>query len=359
MIETRRIDAIDAWRAIAILSVMAFHYLVRFAPPMSVEDIYGFRHSYPLQLEFGRFGVQVFFIISGMVITMTMLRSRDTLDFAFKRFSRLYPAYLVCMTFTFLFVTFFGPISFRVSPLDYIANLTMLAHRFGANPVDGAYWSLAIEIEFYFYIALAWLALKQSFWIGAIALGLIGIPASIISPKVADAIVLAQFMPFFLAGMAAWFALREKRMSEARWLTLAAIVTYVAHWKSFTLLDRASLFAAIALFLTCALAIATIAFNISHPILAYIGRRSYSLYLIHQCVGVSIIQHLTPWTHELIAIGVACAVSFGLAEASYRVAEQRFGNFLRACLERAAPRIGDWRGASRRRGRISSHSSSR
>jgi peptidoglycan/LPS O-acetylase OafA/YrhL len=343
LLERDRIDALDAWRAISIISVMAFHYLVCFAPPLfdtaTYGDIYGFRRSYPFQLEFGKFGVLVFFVISGMVITMTLLRSRDALDFAFKRFSRLYPAYLACMTFTFVFVAFFGLQGWRVSLLDYVGNLTMLAYRMRMKMVDPAYWSLAIEIEFYFYIALAWLALKRSFWIGVIILGLIGIPASIFNEKAADAIFLAQYMPFFLGGMAAWFALRENRMREASWLALAAIIIYAFRWKSITLLNNPSLFAAIGLFLCCALLIASVAFNVSHPILAYIGRRSYSLYLIHQNVGLSIIHQLTSRTHELIAIAAACAASFALAEVSYRLMEQRCGNFLRTHWKKLRPRL--------------------
>lgn len=318
----KRIQAIDSWRAVAILAVMAFHYLVRFAPPLQAQDAYGFDYLYPQLLELGRYGVQVFFVISGMVITMTLLRSRNALDFAFRRFARLYPAFLVCMTFSFAFVALFGPAYFRVGATDYLGNLTLLADRFGFNFVDGAYWSLAVEVEFYAYAAVAWLLLRDRFWLGLIGLGLLGAVAARVDRHNADLILLARHMPYFLAGIAAWFVLKERRQVAGAWLAVSAAALYVAQVDTLALLGSPSLLCAATVATAVAMLVGSVAFDLGNPVLAWIGRISYPLYLIHQNVGVSIIQHLKAFAPDWIAAGAAVAASVLLAWACHRWVEQ-------------------------------------
>src|ERR1700731_2109574 len=95
-----RNNTIDAFRGIAILGVLLFHYLVRWAPPWYGINLYGYRRVYPDALVLGALGVYLFFVISGLVITMTVLRSGSALEFVVRRFARLYPAFLVgiCLT---------------------------------------------------------------------------------------------------------------------------------------------------------------------------------------------------------------------------------------------------------------------
>ncbi|HKR89418.1 MAG TPA: acyltransferase [Phenylobacterium sp.] len=325
-----RIDAIDTWRGVAILSVMAFHYLVRFAPPLQPTNVYGFDHAYSPLFELGSYGVQVFFVISGMVITMTLLRSRDALEFAFNRFARLYPAFLVCMSLTAAFVSLAGPGVFKVSLADYLGNLTMLGEPLGFRFVDGAYWSLVVEITFYAYVAAAWLLLKQRFWLGLIALGVIGAPAERINPHVADLLLIARYMPYFLAGMSAWFILKEKRRAAGAWLGLAALALYGFHAGTLTLAGKPSaLCAAVVLGAICLL-IASVAADAGVPLLAWIGRLSYSLYLIHQRVGVTVIEHAKAWGPDWLAIALAAGLCLGLAWASYTFVEKPAASALRA-----------------------------
>jgi len=344
-----RIAAIDSWRALAILSVMAFHYLVRFAPPQQGEDLYGFAYVYPAALELGRYGVEVFFVISGMVITMTLLRSRNVIDFGFRRFARLYPAFVVCMTFTFIFVALAGPPTLRVSGADYLGNLTMLADRLGLNFVDGAYWSLAVEVEFYAFVAAAWLVLKQRFWIGMIALGVLGAAYRRFDPHNADMLLLARYMPYFLAGMSAWFILKERRHRAGAMLGLAAAALFVRHAPTLLLLGRPSIVAATAVLAAVGMLIASVVFQLSHPLLAWIGRISYPLYLIHENVGVTIIRQAKAWAApDWIAIGLAVAVSVLLAWACHEWVERPSAERLRAFWKRRGASAGRIRAAPAR-----------
>ena len=72
--EARRLHSLDALRGLAALGVVAYHYLDQPA-------------------YYGLLGVELFFIISGFVILMTLERVPSLLQFAIGRAARLYPAY--------------------------------------------------------------------------------------------------------------------------------------------------------------------------------------------------------------------------------------------------------------------------
>jgi peptidoglycan/LPS O-acetylase OafA/YrhL len=92
------------------------------------------------------------------------------------RVRRLYPAYWVACTLCFVAVRLFRPAFgavgsssiFDVSLRDYCYNLTMLQTFFGVRDVDGAYWTLAVEITFYFLVSL-WLVQAPRAGAGGVA----------------------------------------------------------------------------------------------------------------------------------------------------------------------------------------------
>src|SRR5258708_28703021 len=87
--ESGRFEEIDVLRGIAALVVVVFHYsghCVRY---------FG---DFPFYFTYGRHGVDLFFIVSGFVIYFTLEKSRNWRDFAFSRFSRLYPVYWGALT---------------------------------------------------------------------------------------------------------------------------------------------------------------------------------------------------------------------------------------------------------------------
>ena len=89
-----RVVELDALRGIAAVAVVAYHYTTRYA-----EQI-GHAGGLPLSIAFGNYGVQLFFLISGFVIFMTLERTRSAMDFVVSRFSRLFPAYWAAMAIT-------------------------------------------------------------------------------------------------------------------------------------------------------------------------------------------------------------------------------------------------------------------
>ncbi|MCU0650139.1 MAG: hypothetical protein MUF00_19285, partial [Gemmatimonadaceae bacterium] len=75
--------------------------------------------------KYGYLGVELFFMISGFVILMTAANG-SVRDFVISRAVRLYPAFWVCCTATFLVTMFIGEPRYSASLEQYIVNMTML-----------------------------------------------------------------------------------------------------------------------------------------------------------------------------------------------------------------------------------------
>lgn len=148
-----RIDKLDALRGVAALVVVAQHAMeqvIRYggagATLQGVLDVL-FRTG----MNFGRFGVAMFFLISGFVIPFSFRSARPLTGFAVSRFFRLYPAYWVSLAFALVIIA----ITARPMPsgVDIAANITMFQKFVGQEDIVGAYWTLAIELIFYFCCA--------------------------------------------------------------------------------------------------------------------------------------------------------------------------------------------------------------
>ena len=140
----QRYSELDAIRGIAALMVVIFHYSIRYG------ELYGYAVAPAFGFEWGRYGVQLFFIVSGFVIFLTLDKKPHTADFIISRFSRLYPAYWVAVVITFSFVYFFPLPGREVDIKTAIINLTMVQQWVGVANVDGVYWTLSLELSFYF-----------------------------------------------------------------------------------------------------------------------------------------------------------------------------------------------------------------
>ena len=324
--QVQRNDTIDGFRALSILAVMGFHYTTRWTPPQSAVDLYGYGRAWPAGLELGRFGVEVFFVISGFVIAMTVSRCGSAAEFGWRRFARLYPAYVACAAVTFAAMWAAGPAVFKVSWLDALANLTMAAPHLGRAFVDGAYWSLLVEVKFYAAVAVCFALLGQRFWIGMAGFALVGAAASLARPDGAATWLIAPYMPLFLLGMAGWLWTAPRRGRAALACVVVAAVTYGA--TSGYLVDVVASpalrpWAHVAILAPSLLMLGLLTLKpLNLGPLGYLGRCSYSLYLLHQKIGVTIIGLLTPFMADGAAIVVAVLVCGLGAAAMYEGVEK-------------------------------------
>jgi peptidoglycan/LPS O-acetylase OafA/YrhL len=115
------------------------------------------------QISWGGLAVDAFFILSGYLITFSWLRSRGIVDFLRKRVLRIYPAFIVAVTFGILAVV---PLSsdraLSIDVWEWLTSTLRLkgytpAGAFAGNPVhdemNGSLWS--ISYEFWCYVGVA------------------------------------------------------------------------------------------------------------------------------------------------------------------------------------------------------------
>lgn len=144
-----RMPALDGLRGIAILLVLAHGFDV-------IQTTHGFGHAVDLALDLGWIGVQLFFVLSGFLITGILLDTRTHSGyykkFLVRRVLRIFPLY-----YATLFVAYFiAPHVVYVPPghgdhqiwlWTYLENF---AAPFGrGEPVFPHFWSLAVEEQFY------------------------------------------------------------------------------------------------------------------------------------------------------------------------------------------------------------------
>lgn len=145
----KRLAFIDTLRGIAVLSVLFQHVLEVIVQKHPTGAYYwGFHDLIGYYMNFGRFGVVLFFFVSGFVIPFSFPDSATPArDFAISRFFRLYPAYWASMV---IGLTAMAVLESQVYPMQQIiANVTMLQTFVNIPNLWVFYWTLAIELLFY------------------------------------------------------------------------------------------------------------------------------------------------------------------------------------------------------------------
>lgn len=143
----------------AILPVLFFHFFSRWTPPLNPVSLYPYQGAYNY-FAYGKLGVQFFFIISGFVIFFTLDNTDTFTAFWKKRFIRLFPSLLFASLITFLVLKIFNhqPLfQGATSIANFLPSLTFIppdmlnriTPKFNFAYINGSYWSLWPEIQFY------------------------------------------------------------------------------------------------------------------------------------------------------------------------------------------------------------------
>ena len=307
-----RLGSLDALRGLAALGVVLFHYLPYY------DKLFGHEFDIPQLLTdtllFGRYGVHLFFILSGFVIFMTLERTRNATWFGLARAVRLLPALWTGIILTFVSVHILGPESRAVSFETALLNATLLHEYFGAEHVDGAYWSLVVEVTFYSWMALLfytlrdWSKLRLAFWVWMLAsyAGVIWwkqIPEGV--EFLVKDLMFVKYAPLFIGGMLIYRIYRYGRpiMADAALLALGVSHGLFAYKMPYSLF-------VLGCFTVFALAVAGRLNWLANRPLLWLGSLSYSLYLVHQNIGYGVISWsysagLPGWLGVSLALGTA------------------------------------------------------
>lgn len=164
---SRHIVFIDYLRGIAIISVFLYHCLFvaygvfglpwqwlhrGFFAPASFIAL--------LPVHFGFLGVPMFFVISGFCVHLSFKQQgQEWLSFFVRRFFRIYPAYLLLLILFLLFYARdFSEFWFQ---FKYHALLIFNFNQGTEFTVNGALWSVAVEVQLYLiFPLLLWLVEK-------------------------------------------------------------------------------------------------------------------------------------------------------------------------------------------------------
>lgn len=159
-----RVDVWDGWRGMAISMLLIGHFA-------------NIRNT-----SFDRMGVDLFFVLSGMLMSRILFEQRMALkNFYVRRFSRIYPALFVYVVFWYSVATMTGwEFQFR----EVAANLTFIRTYYPADPhiwnihvPMGHLWSLNVEEHAYVLMSLATLVMSRKIHIALLlaALGCLSI----------------------------------------------------------------------------------------------------------------------------------------------------------------------------------------
>jgi peptidoglycan/LPS O-acetylase OafA/YrhL len=165
---------IDVLRGFAALTVLVYHTIAH----MNWTD-------FPIQgpllwFRIGWMGVDLFFVISGLVISLSafsMLEKSSAfyLEFAAHRLSRIVPLYYATCLFFLMFIS--PEILFQSGALKNIGAHLLFIHNMNESyqgAIDGSNWSLGVEMQFYVFIMLCAPLLRKMPWWG-IAVGCVSI----------------------------------------------------------------------------------------------------------------------------------------------------------------------------------------
>lgn len=258
----------------------------------------------------GNIGVPIFFVISGYVILETAWR-KDAFDFLIARFIRLFPGLLICMTL----VLVIGPIFVRpyATPLkSYLNSIFLTFTLTHTEPLATQLWTLVVEVQFYGAIFFLLLILKRGFrsvpllvfLLTAWQLLLIYIPN-----RFTHHLTLGS--PDFLFGLGISINLLLKSHKKSYMLMTSLLAFYFL----IRALDNyKSNITVYFFFLGTVIAIALSSFikfaGLPAKVCELLGLSSYLIYLLHEQLGMALLnelrKHFTRNIYILVVSDIAC-----------------------------------------------------
>lgn len=160
-------------------------------------------------LNLGKYGVELFFMISGFVIASSLVRHGSILSFSIDRVARIYPTFaamhlLVFLTGPFVHYKLLSDISLHEWLTMFWANALLLPGVFDFPIAQTVAWSLSYEVLFYALAAATYACLKRQSTGVAIGLAMVG------------GVLFVSAHPralYFLPGIAAYFAFNQKKFT--------------------------------------------------------------------------------------------------------------------------------------------------
>ena len=356
-----RLAALEGLRGYAAMLVFFTHaFGMLFAKlyyPLDLANAYLFDTADPLRnaltfLYRSNHGVDLFFVLSGLLMAdIAVRRWPGAGRFLARRALRIYPPYLASTVIVAVVV--FYTMQRAVGLHEGAANVALLQGIFplGIRAINGVTWSLTFEAGFYIavpFLALAWSrrdALAAHDWFAVLA-AFVAIVATCALIPGENAMFLAYFA-LFAPGIAAGMLDDESRVRFARRVPTALVVLA---WASFAIGVKTGVVANTQPVYYAASAIAcgllvlkacdpdgALAKLFQLPVMRWLGRYSYSIFLIHDIVVHLWAGAVTSWigtdarfAFTVVFLGGALAFSLAAARLLYALTERWYFSARRA-----------------------------
>lgn len=334
----------DLLRLMAALTVMLYHYGA--SGPATGRSSPDFTDSLGIFSKYGYLGVDLFFIISGLVVFMSSW-GRTPSQFLISRVSRLYPAYWMCLTITALILAAGWAQGRDVSFGQYLVNLTMFQPAADVPHVEAVYWTLWTEWRFYlllFLFAFIGITARRAAWFmwGWLAASVAVTALPVPGEATLELVVQSVYAHYFIAGMALYLVHRRGWNRH-----LAALVLLCWGLGVFKGIEHSRVLAenlsatlnpvVVGAIVTAIFAVMTLVASgylsqLARPWFVTLGALTYPLYLIHESAGYALLNWLTPavnrWGVLIGVIGLMCLVAWLISTQ----VERRLGPALRRGL---------------------------
>ena len=308
-------------RGLAALWVFAYH----FRP--SRDGIW-------LLASVGDLGVPAFFVVSGYCILAAAQRTDSAFTFLKRRLKRIYPTFWASLAVVMAVPLINGsvPLWYSYTWKDWLLIVSLGRVFFGHGQplyttfvnVNAVYWSLAIEVQFYFvmFAALLWRRYFNRILIGITVAGF----AALFVPALRSSGLFLAYWPAFAAGMGLKLLLDRPVPRFWKAGLAAGLVAASAVIVAYIVMPLPTIYPILfAAALTLVLWMASPIDRYFRP-LAGLGTFSYSVYLLHsvlcQLPTAILQQHMNPYT--VLAKGIVMAITLALCYGFYLIAEKPF-----------------------------------
>lgn len=262
------LNQIESLRAIAAFAVAVFHFSAYFYWSDSAVE----------NFKLGAQGVELFYFISGFIITYSLFHSsysiKDYFKYLGKRFSRLMPPYIVTIILIqiigILFCTYLWGCDHDINFRQIIINIFFLADAFpNYDWINPIFATLEVEVQFYLLIAIVFPLFKINQWF-IVIFGLALIIPGIFFNEFDTVFYNASY---FCSGIALFHIYQKISLPASYTLLALSLITIFQFYQWYDLLP----------------VLIGIAFIFIIPsqtkFLSLSGKISYSYYLVHGIAG--------------------------------------------------------------------------
>ncbi|MFC0400930.1 acyltransferase family protein [Paraburkholderia rhizosphaerae] len=282
--------------------------------------------------NFGPFGVSLFFLISGFVISFS-LEKMTAGRFLLARAFRIYPTYIACLAIGLCaswLSSRYWDVPFTVTPRTILLNALLINNLKGVESFDLVNWTLAIELKFYIVMA-ALAALGMHRRVAAfLAVSALIVVLTVFEPRgPAGALLIRDlaFVPYMLIGTVFGLHMRGALTNRQAFASIMALVLAFHSIAFVSNFRNAPMPAPLDIYLLniAVFALAYIVRDKFRPIriVDFFARISYPLYAVHPILGYVLLRLLMSLGFSTItALCITLTTAVSIAYAVHRLIER-------------------------------------